>query len=111
MHSSQSFVVALLAGVFGLLPMSAAAQNKAILLMRSSDPLKPTVLVVQCKDVKTVSGCTIIPADKSTCTADAGNCVFHQTPQPDYPGVAIFGQSGKATCAWVFVYGKYYYYC
>jgi hypothetical protein len=109
MRSSQSFVVALLAGVFGLLPMSAAAQNKAILLMLSSDPLKPTVLVVQCKDVKTVSGCTIIPADQSTCTP--GKCDFHQKPQADYPGVAIFGQSGNATCAWVFVYGRYYYYC
>lgn len=109
MRFSQSFVIALLAGVFGLLPMSAAAQNKGILITLSSDPLRPTVRVIQCKDVATVSGCIVIPESKSTCTPNT--CVFQQTAQPDYPGVAIFGQSGNASCAWVFVYGRYYYHC
>ena len=116
MRTTQSFVVVLLASVLGLVPTSVVAQSGAILLVPSSkkENWKPKVYVVSCRVLTptSVSGCSVIPADKSTC--GPGDCSFHKGDVADYPGVAIYGVSGNSTCQWVYVpgaLGRYYYHC
>jgi hypothetical protein len=110
MRSSQSFVVALLAGIFGLVPMNAVAQNKGFLVLPEYTAKKPTVHVVECKELKLGWNCTITEGET---TCKPGECRFQKKAAADFPGILIYGVSVNSTCAWVYNggTGTYYYHC
>jgi hypothetical protein len=109
MRSSQSFVVALLAGVFGLMPLSVVAQGNGFLILSKPTPLNPTIHVIDCAGIKDGKvTCKIV--EQPPCKP--GACSFHKEANvADYPNVAVYGVSGKSTCAWVYHAGLYYPVC
>lgn len=107
MRFSQSFVVALLAGAFGLVPMNVVAQNQGFLVLPSNHPKQPTVHVVTCRESNAGLNCAINTRGEK---CKPGECSFQKGTQPDYPGILIYGVSGKATCAWMYDTSRQEYY-
>jgi hypothetical protein len=109
MHSSQSFVVALLAGVFGLMPLNVVAEGNGFLILSKPTPLKPTIHVIDCSGMKDGNvTCKIVKQPP----CKPGACSFHKEANvADYPNVAVYGVSGNSTCAWVHFSGVNYYHC
>lgn len=99
----------MLAGVFGLMPLTVGAQGNGFLILSKQSPLNPAIYVIDCPGIKggTVT-CKVI--DRSPCKP--GACSFHKEANvADFPNVAVYGVSGKATCTWVHFAGVYYYAC
>ncbi len=111
MRSSQSIVVALLAGILGLVPLNVVAQSQGFLVLSTEKTAtKPAVHVVNCEEARPGSGwrCTIA-ARAEKCVP--GGCSFHKKPAADYPGILMYGVSANQTCSWVYDGQNYYAYC
>lgn len=109
MRSSQSFVVALLVGIFGLAPLNAVAQGGFLVLSTKETAETPAVHVVNCTAVKQGNWNCTIKADAKKC--EPGQCSFHQRAAADRPGILMYGVSSSETCTWVYDGQNYYPYC
>lgn len=116
MRSSQSFVVALLAGAVGLVPMNVIAQGNGFLILSKPTPDKPSISVVQCQEIQPKQEkvtCDIIYKGKDDpIPCKPGACSFHKKAARDVPGDLTYGVSYvNPTCAWVYHGGLYYPVC
>lgn len=116
MRFGQSFVVALLASAFGLVPMNVVAQGNGFLVLSKPTPEKPSIRVVECPEIalndKEVR-CNIIDRSKYNpipCNREQ-RCYFHGRSAFDVPGRLIYGVSYvNPTCAWMYDSSRQEYY-
>lgn len=115
MRSGQSFVITLLVGAFGLVPINVVAQGDGFLVLPSKKAPKEevTVHVVQCKPSGTQQiTCDILDKTLGNPIPCRGyECSFQRNRAIDYPGRLLYGVSTmNPTCVWIYDWTSTNYY-